>query len=121
MLRTSYGVKVGGAGGDALGYAVEFMSWEEIVGRYSEQEITRYELNYKGVAEISDDTQMPLFVACGLMNGDTYVADKGLGSPHGYDWAGLKAWYLTQTQTFDIPRKKSKQMYLWQIEIVETI
>ncbi len=100
------GSMVGGAVGDALGYAVEFISWNEITGRYGAQGITRYELNRQGVAEISDDTQMSLFVACGLMNGDTYIADKGLGSPHGYDWAALKAWYLTQIQTFDTPREK---------------
>ncbi len=66
---------VGGAVGDALGYAVEFMSYREIVARYGENGITRYELNSQGVAEISDDTQMSLFVANGLMCGDTYISD----------------------------------------------
>ncbi len=109
------GSMVGGAVGDALGYAVEFMSWREIVARYGGRGITRYELNADGVAEISDDTQMSLFVANGLMLGDTYISDKGMGSPHGYDWAALKAWYLTQTQPFDAPREKRWNQF-WLLE-----
>ncbi len=100
------GSMVGGAVGDALGYAVEFMSYRAIVARYGENGITRYKLNNQGVAEISDDTQMALFVANGLMLGDTYISDKGIGSPHNYDWGALCAWYITQTQEFNTPRKK---------------
>ena len=100
------GSMVGGAVGDALGYAVEFMSYSDIVARYGKKGITRYELDSQGVAEISDDTQMALFVANGLMLGDTYISDKGIGSPHNYDSGALYAWYITQTQKFDTPRKK---------------
>ncbi len=100
------GSMVGGAVGDALGYAVEFMSYRAIIARYGEKGITRYELNNQGVAETSDDTQMALFVANGLMLGDTYISDKGIGSPHNYDWGALCAWYITQTQEFNTPRKK---------------
>ena len=57
------GCLIGGAAGDALGYAVEFNRYNEIVSRYGEKGITRYELNHKGEAEISDDTQMTLFTA----------------------------------------------------------
>lgn len=37
----------------------------------------------------SDDTQIALFVANGLMLGDTYISDKGIGSPHNYDLGAL--------------------------------
>ena len=56
------GCLLGGAVGDALGYAVEFMSKSEIVCAYGPQGITRYEPR-AGKAQISDDTQMTLFTA----------------------------------------------------------
>ena len=60
------GCLLGGAMGDALGYAVEFMSYPGIVARYGEKGITAYEL-HDGKAMISDDTQMTLFTAEGLL------------------------------------------------------
>lgn len=62
------GSLVGGAIGDALGYAIEFTSLHEIVSRYGKRGITDYELNAAGVAEISDDTQMSLFTAEGILS-----------------------------------------------------
>ena len=60
------GCLIGGAAGDALGYAVEFLSEGMIFSRYGESGITEYELT-NGVAQISDDTQMSLFTANGLL------------------------------------------------------
>ena len=68
------GCLIGGAAGDALGYAVEFNRYNEIVSRYGEKGITRYELNHNGEAEISDDTQMTLFTANGLLINDITTA-----------------------------------------------
>ena len=45
--------------GDALGYPVEFMSYNEIINKYGEAGITKYDL-IKGKALISDDTQKKL-------------------------------------------------------------
>ena len=60
------GSLMAGAAGDALGYAVEFLSEGMIFSRYGESGITEYELT-NGVAQISDDTQMSLFTANGLL------------------------------------------------------
>lgn len=70
------GSLLGGAIGDALGYPVEFIySYEGILSRYGERGITRLdtkqyssegEQNNKAV--VSDDTQMTLFTANGLLN-----------------------------------------------------
>ncbi len=65
------GSLVGGAIGDALGYPVEFIySYKGIQSRYGERGITRLdtkgEQNSKAV--VSDDTQMILFTANGLLN-----------------------------------------------------
>ena len=54
------GCLIGGAVGDALGYAVEFMQEYEIFEQYGKDGITEYSLD-DGVALISDDTQMSLY------------------------------------------------------------
>lgn len=45
------GCMVGGAVGDALGYAVEFASYDSIVKKYGEKDITRFKLDRHGVAD----------------------------------------------------------------------
>ena len=60
------GCLLGGAAGDALGYPVEFLSARGMKVRYGEEGITEYSLR-QGIAVISDDTQMSLFTANGLL------------------------------------------------------
>ena len=65
------GSLIGGAVGDALGYPVEFIySFEGIQARYGERGITRLDIHGSdtGKAVVSDDTQMTLFTANGLLN-----------------------------------------------------
>ena len=62
------GCLIGGAAGDALGYAVEFMWEKDIFARYGKNGITEYSPEH-GLARISDDTQMTLFTAAGLLLG----------------------------------------------------
>ena len=69
------GCLIGGAAGDALGYAVEVLREGQIFRKYGERGITEYEPT-GGVAQISDDTQMTLFTANGLLLGMT----RGMGS-----------------------------------------
>ena len=71
------GCLIGGAAGDALGYAVEFLDEATILKRYGEKGITEYDL-VNGVAEISDDTQMTLFTANGLLLGTTRGMTRGI-------------------------------------------
>lgn len=61
------GCLIGGAAGDALGYQVEFNKYNNIIKRFGKKGITNYVL-YNGSALISDDTQMTLFTANGLMS-----------------------------------------------------
>lgn len=63
------GCLLGGAVGDALGYAVEFKSRPEIEELYGAPGIRHPEVNRAGAAEVSDDTQMTLFTADGLLRG----------------------------------------------------
>ena len=76
------GSLIGGAIGDALGFPVEFIySYEEIQKRYGENGITRLDTKQWwsetdiGKAVISDDTQMTLFTALGLLNAKEKGAD----------------------------------------------
>ena len=61
------GCLLGGAVGDALGYAVEFLQEETIFEKYGPNGITEYDTGVFEKALISDDTQMSLFTAAGLL------------------------------------------------------
>ena len=92
------GCMLGGAVGDALGYAVEFIDDEHIFRKFGENGITEYELNCNGKAEISDDTQMSLFTANGLLIGTTRGMMRGImGSYQSYIALCYKDWLKTQT------------------------
>ncbi len=97
-LHAIRGCIFGGAVGDALGYPVEFMREAEVFSEYGSQGITAYELDPKtGTALISDDTQMTLFTANGLLVGDTRGAMRGIqGLPRGYVARAYLDWLMTQ-------------------------
>ena len=87
---------IGGAIGDALGYAVEFSSENEIFGTYGPDGITEYKLS-GGKALISDDTQMSLFTANGILVGETRFRMRGIGGePSGYVPNAYQDWMKTQ-------------------------
>ena len=96
---------IGGAVGDALGYAVEFMQASDIFRKYGEKGITDYEL-FHGTAQISDDTQMSLFTATGLLLGTTRGKLRGIMAPYeDYIRYSYKDWYRTQTEPFPLPEE----------------
>jgi ADP-ribosylglycohydrolase len=69
-LNHFYGCLIGGAIGDALGAPVEFLSLEEIQKKYGENGICELQTT-NGVATVTEDTQMTLFTAEGLLRGIT--------------------------------------------------
>lgn len=98
------GCLMGGAAGDALGYPVEFMSAAEIRARYGAQGITRLVPDSGGRALVSDDTQMTLFTAAGLLTAITHYSMCGSGGdPVGYVAGAYVDWYCTQTDAFGRP------------------
>lgn len=99
-LKKFRGCLLGGAAGDALGYAVEFKSIEEIKKKYGENGITRYELK-DGKALISDGTQMTMFTANGILFGITREKLQGVMAPvcH-YLYKAYKDWLKTQMPSF---------------------
>ncbi|MBQ4632166.1 MAG: ADP-ribosylglycohydrolase family protein [Prevotella sp.] len=92
------GCLMAGAAGDALGYEVEFMRRRAILSRFGEQGITTFALDGNGKALISDDTQMTLFTANGMLMGLTRGYMRGIGGrPEKYVDGAYLDWYYTQT------------------------
>ena len=91
------GSLMAGAMGDALGYEVEFMRRGAILSMYGARGITQLALDKSGKAQISDDTQMALFTAVGILYGDTRGRMTGLcGRLGGYVQDAYIDWYYTQ-------------------------
>lgn len=89
LLDRSLGCIIGGAVGDALGYEVEFLSLAQIRARYAGGRIERYSAV---PAHFSDDTQMTLFTAEGMVN--THERDYIAHIRKAY-----LDWFATQTET----------------------
>ena len=111
------GSLIGGAAGDALGYPVEFDRYQKIVAKYGPSGITEYQLR-NGVAEISDDTQMTLFTANGMLLGLTRGFMRGVGSPpEFYVEYAYQDWYNTQTKSFEsvmrLDEEDSSHRHTW--------
>ncbi len=99
------GCLIGVSVGDALGYPIEFRSEEDIFEQYGADGITDYALT-DGVAQISDDTQMTLFTATGLLQGTTMAMTHGATAPYeDYIWKHYLDWYKTQTREFEDVQK----------------
>ena len=112
------GSLIGGAIGDALGYPVEFIySFEGIQKQYGERGITRLDTKQHwledteqaGKAVVSDDTQMTLFTANGLLN----AKKQGISLKYGICRAYIE-WYLTQ-----IGKKSPKYRDCWLSDVPE--
>lgn len=87
-----------GAAGDALGYTVEFISRKSILAQYGNKGITKFDLSAEDKALVSDDTQMTLFTACGMLMGVTRGYMRGIGGqPEKYVDGAYLDWYYTQT------------------------
>ena len=75
------GSLIAGAAGDALGYEVEFSKENEIFSRFGEKGITEYSLDpVSGKALISDDTQMTLFTATGIIAAEVIRNAQGVNT-----------------------------------------
>lgn len=110
------GCLIGGAAGDALGYAVEFLDDVSIFEKYGDNGITEYDL-INGVAQISDDTQMTLFTANGLLLGTTKGMTRSIMSNYlSYIAFCYTDWLRTQEHTYP---SKEEPLYSWLMNIPE--
>lgn len=86
------GCLVGGALGDALGYPIEFLTMNEICRMYGSSGIKAPRIyKYTDTAHISDDTQMTLFTANGIL----LAHNEGLELSDAL-WLAYQRWYYTQ-------------------------
>ncbi len=91
------GCLLGGAVGDALGAPVEFMNLAEIQQRFGTEGVRDYVPIYGRLGAITDDTQMTLFTAEGMLRGYVRAVMRGIGAvfasvtSHAY-----LRWLLTQ-------------------------
>jgi hypothetical protein len=90
------GCLLGGAVGDALGAPVEFMSYPEIKRRYGRGGIRDFAAAYGRVGAITDDTQMTLFTAEGLLRAHNRSIDRGICHPPSVVWRAYQRWLSTQ-------------------------
>jgi len=111
--RQSYrhflGCLLGGALGDALGWPIEFTPLDGIRKKYGPQGITGPKPNAKGIVEVTDDTQMSLFTAEGILLAYQRFRDRGTGPLFDViTWEAYQRWL--QTQSRQRPRNPEKVM-----------
>jgi ADP-ribosylglycohydrolase len=91
------GCLLGGAVGDALGAPVEFQSLHQIRQLHGPGGVTGYlELNEQGLAEFTDDTQMTLFTAEGLLIARQRGRERGIWSTNEAVFRAYLRWLRTQ-------------------------
>lgn len=103
------GCLIGGAAGDALGYAVEFIGEDSIFRRYGSNGITEYDTERYGKAVFSDDTQMTLFTANGFLYQRISGKDKDIDPANAVMYAYFD-WLATQSYKFDSEQLLKKQV-----------
>lgn len=97
LLNRIRGCLLGGAVGDALGYAVEFMDDQAIRAAYGAEGIRSPKTGPDGVACFSDDTQMTLFTCEGMILGYNKAVAGGMAADmEGYVYEAYLDWLATQ-------------------------
>lgn len=97
MKNRFTGCLLGGALGDALGWDVEFDSLEEIMERHGSLGILEPAVNQAGLYEITDDTQMTLFTAEGILQ--AWASARHFGPPPDFQHClhqAYRRWLHTQ-------------------------
>ncbi len=107
------GCLLAGALGDALGAAVEFSSYDAIVSRFGPQGITDLAVSYGVPGAVTDDTQMTLFTAEGLLRSQTRGMSRGMVSVPGVTHHAYLRWLATQDGT--VPDDVRTDGWLWTV------
>lgn len=111
------GSLLGGAIGDALGAPVEFLSLAQIRETFGADGLQGYAPAYGRLGAITDDTQMTLFTAEGLLRAYVRANTRGVASvPSVISHAYLR-WLWTQGIESRVnPDSMEKQGWLWTVE-----
>ena len=96
-LDNYLGCIVGGAIGDALGAPTEFMNLDYILEKYGKIGVNEYVEFDNGIGHITDDTQMLLFTAEGLLRSLHRATTRGIGGAyHQICFHSYIRWLKTQ-------------------------
>ena len=95
------GCLLGCAVGDALGAPIEFMAYHEIVRRFGPSGVSDYLPAYGGLGRITDDTQMTLFTADGVIRSAVRDEHKGITTVEGVTAHAYLRWLQTQGERPD--------------------
>ncbi|NCC05017.1 MAG: ADP-ribosylglycohydrolase family protein [Clostridia bacterium] len=90
------GCLLGGAVGDAMGAPIEFLSRSEILRQFGGKGVTGYAEAYGGIGKITDDTQLTLFTAEGLLRAAVRGRERGIANFEGVTAHAYLRWLLTQ-------------------------
>ncbi|MCZ4538146.1 ADP-ribosylglycohydrolase family protein [Gordonia terrae] len=90
------GCLLAGAAGDALGGAVEFSTRDAILERFGPAGITSYSEACGGLGTITDDTQMTLFTAEGLLRAWARDCAGGISCYAATTARAYLRWFITQ-------------------------
>ena len=115
VKNTAYrGCLLGLAVGDAMGYAVDDKSWEEICRDYGPNGLLGYDL-VNGFAEVTSYTQIAAVAANGLLMGTTRGQLQGRMAPFiRYISMAVKEWGQTQHT-----RREPDRAYCWICRVPE--
>jgi ADP-ribosylglycohydrolase len=98
------GCLIGGAIGDALGWPVEFLGVNVIKGKYGPQGITNLVKSRNNLVEITDDTQMTIFTAEGLLRAENRGRNKGIAHIPSVVHQSYLRWLDTQGVDSDVEK-----------------
>jgi ADP-ribosyl-[dinitrogen reductase] hydrolase len=90
------GCLLGGALGDALGAPLEFLDLANIRARYGPRGIDSLAPAYGRLGAVTDDTQMTLFTAEGLIRAEVRRSQRGISHPPSVVWHAYLRWLWTQ-------------------------
>jgi len=96
MQNRYRGCLVGGAVGDALGAPVEFLSLPQIIRAFGPAGIRDFAPAYGRLGAITDDTQMTLFTAEGLIRAAVRQGTRGICHPPSVVHRAYLRWLQTQ-------------------------
>ena len=116
-LERIKGCLLGGAVGDALGAPVEFLEWPAIEAKFGPQGIIDFAPAYGNTGAISDETQMMLFTAEGLLRAFVLGSLRQACHVPSIVHQALLRWLMTQDYPSAIPIVTDgwliKQVELW--------
>ncbi len=114
-LNRYIGCMLGGGVGDALGAPVEFMTTGSIRRTYGGAGIADYDQVFGRIGAITDDTQMALFTAEGLLRTWSRGSTKGICHPPSVVNKAYKRWLDTQNSRAEECQNEWDESFLMRV------